>query len=148
MLILLFLLKKLLFKPVMKILNQREAEVKKLYDSAAMANEKAEGLEKEYSDKMSKARDEAGEIIKQATLSARRREEEILDEAQVKAVSLTKKAQAEIAQERKKAYQEIKEEISDISVSIASKMVKREINAADHRLSSLNLSRMWVRPNE
>ena len=46
---------------------------------------------------------------------------------------MTKRAEAEIAQERKKAYQEIKEEISDISVAIAGKMVQREITAEDHQ---------------
>ncbi|MEG1782160.1 MAG: F0F1 ATP synthase subunit B, partial [Oscillospiraceae bacterium] len=55
MLILLFILKKLLFKPVMKMLAQRDAEIKKTYEDAAIASEKAENLEKEYSEKMAKA---------------------------------------------------------------------------------------------
>ena len=81
---------------------------------------------------MAQAREEAGEIIKQATLSAQRREQEIISDAQEKAAIMTKRAEAEIAQERKKAYQEIKNEISDISVAIAGKMVQREITAQDH----------------
>ena len=132
MIILYNVMKKLLFKPVMNILNQRQAEIQKIYDDANEANEKAATLEKEYSEKMAQARDEAGEIIKQATLSAQRREQEILADAQEKATIMTKRAEAEIAQERKKAYQEIKDEISDISVAIAGKMVQREITAADH----------------
>jgi len=132
MFILFTLVKKLLFKPVMKVLDQRDAEIKKIYDEANQANEKAVNLEKEYSEKMAQARDEAGEIIKQATLSAQRREQEIISDAQEKATIMTKRAEAEIAQERKKAYQEIKNEISDISVAIAGKMVQREITAKDH----------------
>ncbi|MEG1862694.1 MAG: ATP synthase F0 subunit B [Oscillospiraceae bacterium] len=124
MLILLFILKKLLFKPVMKMLAQRDAEIKKTYEDAAIASEKAENLEKEYSEKMAKARDEAGNIIKQATISAQKREEEILEDAKIKVTSMTQKAEAQIQQERKKAYQEIKEEISE--------MVGREISAKDH----------------
>ncbi|MEG1782159.1 MAG: ATP synthase F0 subunit B, partial [Oscillospiraceae bacterium] len=76
--------------------------------------------------------DEAGNIIKQATISAQKREEEILEDAKIKVTSMTQKAEAQIQQERKKAYQEIKEEISEISVSIAGKMVGREISAKDH----------------
>ncbi len=133
MIILYNVMKKLLFKPVMNILNQREAEIQKIYDDANEANEKAVNLEKEYSEKMAQARDEAGEIIKQATLSAQRREQEIISQAQEKAAIMTKRAEAEIAQERKKAYQEIREDISDISVAIAGKMVQREITAEDHQ---------------
>lgn len=132
MLILFIVVKKLLFKPVTKILDQRDREIKKIYDDANEANIKAVSLEKEYSEKMANARDEAGEIIKQATVTAQRREQEIISSAQEKAVIMTKRAESEIAQERKKAYREIKEEISDISVAIAGKMVQREINAKDH----------------
>ena len=132
MAILFTVVKKLLFKPVMKILDRRDAEIRKIYDEANQANEKAVNLEKEYSEKMAQAREEAGEIIKQATLSAQRREQEIISDAQEKATIMTKRAEAEIAQERKKAYQEIKNEISDISVAIAGKMVQREITARDH----------------
>ncbi|MBQ8603294.1 MAG: F0F1 ATP synthase subunit B [Oscillospiraceae bacterium] len=132
MAILFTVVKMLLFKPVMKILDQRDAEIKKIYDDANQANEQAENLKREYDAKMARAREEAGEIIKQATLSAQRREAEIISDAQEKANIMTKRAEAEIAQERKKAYQEIKSEISDISVAIAGKMVQREITAKDH----------------
>ena len=132
MLLLFTVLKKFLFKPVMNILDQRDAEIKKIYDDANDANEKAVTLEKEYSEKMAQARDEAGEIIKQATLTAQKREKEIIESAHQQVAAMTRRAETQIAQERKKAYQEIKEEISDISVAIAGKMVGREITAADH----------------
>ena len=132
MLILFTVMKKFLFKPVMNILDQRDAEIKKIYDDANDANEKAVTLEKEYSEKMAQARDEAGEIIKQATLTAQKREKEIIESAHQQVAAMTRRAETQIAQERKKAYQEIKEEISDISVAIAGKMVQREITAADH----------------
>lgn len=132
MFILYKVVKKLLFKPVMKVLDDRENEVKKIYQEANEANEQAASLEKEYSAKMAQARDEAGEIVKQATLNAQKREKDIIDSAHEQAAAITKKAETEIAQERKKAYQEIKDEISDISVEIAGKMVQREIKAEDH----------------
>ncbi|MDD6186883.1 MAG: F0F1 ATP synthase subunit B [Oscillospiraceae bacterium] len=126
------IVKKLLFKPVLKVLDRRDAEIKKIYVDANEANAKAQTLEKEYSEKMANAKDEAGEIIKQATLSAHRREQEIISAAQEKATLMTKKAEAEIEQERKKAYRDIRNDISDISVAIAGKMVKKEISARDH----------------
>ena len=90
-------------------------------------------MEKTYSEKMAQARDEAGEIIKQATLTAQKREKEIIEAAHEEVASMTRRAETQIALERKKAYQEIRDEISDISVAIAGKMVQREINADDHR---------------
>ena len=132
LLILYIIVKKLLYKPVMNMLSQRENEIKKIYDDANLANERAAGLEKEYSEKMAAAREEAGGIIKQATESAGRRQDEIIAAAQEKAASMIRKAEDEIALERKKAYREIKGEISDISVAIAGKMVGRELTAADH----------------
>lgn len=132
MFILFTVMKKLLFKPVSNILDQRDAEIKKIYDDANQANEKAVTLEKEYSEKMAQARDEAGEIIRQATLTAQKREKEIIESAHEQVAAMTRRAETQIAQERKKAYQEIKDEISDISVAIAGKMVQREITAADH----------------
>ena len=126
------MIKKFLFKPVNNMLEQRKNEINEMYATAQEAQTNAEQMEKEYSEKMALAREEAGEIIKQATLSAQRREQEIISEAREKAAIMTKRAEAEIAQERKKAYQEIKNDISDISVAIAGKMVQREISAADH----------------
>lgn len=132
MLILFLLVKKLLFKPVQRILEQRQQEVDKMYDTANEAQAKATAMEKEYTVKLNSAKEEAGEIIKSATLTAKRREEEIVEEARQKASAIAQKASAEIEQEKKKAYQEIKGEISEISVAIAEKMVQREMKPADH----------------
>ena len=103
-----------------------------MYDTANEAQAKATAMEKEYTVKLNSAKEEAGEIIKSATLTAKRREEEIVEEARQKASAIAQKASAEIEQEKKKAYQEIKGEISEISVAIAEKMVQREMKPADH----------------
>lgn len=132
LLLLFMIVKHFLFKPINNILDKRKAQITTMYDNASTENAKATALAKEYGEKISIAKDEAGEIIKSATLTAQRREEEIVTEAKEKAVSMTQRAQAEIEQEKKKAYSEIKGEIAEISVAIAEKMVEREINAKDH----------------
>lgn len=132
LLILFLLVKKFLFKPVNKMLEQRQNEIDTMYETANTANTKAKKMEKELSEKLADAKGEAGEIIKNATITARKREEEILDEARVKANRIVERAQADIEQEKKKVYEEIKGEIAEISVSIAEKVVAREINAGDH----------------
>lgn len=130
--ILYMIMKKLLFKRILSVLEQRQKEIDTMYDSANTANENAKNLEKEYVVKVAQAKDEAGEILKTATATANKREEEILQQAREKANLITERAHAQIEQEKKKAYEEIKGEIAQISVSIAEKMVEREINAKDH----------------
>lgn len=130
--ILFLIMKKLLFKPVLKVLEQRQNEIDTMYDTANTASEKAKELEKEYSMKLATANEQAGEIVKNAQAQAHRKENEILEQAREKAAVMTERAHAEIEQEKKKVYEEIKGEIADISVSIASKMVEREITAKDH----------------
>ncbi|MEG1800476.1 MAG: F0F1 ATP synthase subunit B [Oscillospiraceae bacterium] len=132
MFIMFMIIKKLLFKPVLKILNQRKEQIENMYTEASTATDNAIKMEKDYTEKIALSKDEAGEIIKTATITAQRREAEILAEAKEKADAITQRAQVEIEQEKKKAYGEIKGEIAEISVAIAAKMVEREINAKDH----------------
>ena len=132
MVILFFALKKILFKPVQNILKKRQEEIDALYSSAEEAADTAKSLEKEYNEKIAVAKDTAGNIIKTATIAAQKREVEIIDKARVDAELITKRAQEEIKQEKKKAYTQIKGDIADISVSIAEKIVEKEINQKDH----------------
>ncbi|MBQ8599430.1 MAG: F0F1 ATP synthase subunit B [Oscillospiraceae bacterium] len=132
LLILLVLVKKFLFKPVLNILQQRQDEVDKIYADANKAKEEATPLRADYENRLASAKEEASEIVKTAAAQAQRRSVEIVDEAQEKANALRARAEAEIAQEKKKAINEIKDEISGMAVDIASKVVEREISAKDH----------------
>jgi len=78
------------------------------------------------------AKEEAVDIIKAAQERADRLGDEIVSDAKAKADDMIKRADAEIAQERKKAVNELKNEISVISLGIAEKMLDREINEGDH----------------
>lgn len=132
LLILFLLVKKFLFKPVQNILNQRQAEVDKLYADANEAKDAANAMRADYEKHLAQAKEEAGEIVKTASVQAQRRSDELVNEAQQKAAALLARADAEIAQEKKKAINEIKDEISGMAVDIASKVVEREISAKDH----------------
>ena len=61
------------------------------------------------------------------------RSEELLGEARAQAAAMKQKAEADIAQQRKKAVNEVKDEIGGIAMEIASKVVEREIQQADHQ---------------
>ena len=74
-----------------------------------------------------------GELLRRAAVRADRVSEEILADANRKAAEKLQKADADIAQEKKKAVNEIKDEISGMSVDIAEAMVRREIKEEDHK---------------
>ena len=129
---LLFLvLKHFLFKPVMKMITDRQKEINDMYDAADSAKASAEALEQEYQQKLSVAAETSERLVKEATDRGRIREEEIIRSANREAGAILEKAAADIAQEKKKAINDAKDEISDIAMAIAEKVVGRSLNAAD-----------------
>ena len=133
LLILFLVIKKFLFKPVQRILAERQSQVDTLYADAESAKQDAEKDKAAYSEKLENAEAEADAILKSAAKTAERNSDIVMAQASEKANAMLQKAEADIAQERKKAVNEIKNEISDLSVSIAGKVIEREISAADHQ---------------
>ncbi len=132
LLLLYFILKKLLYQPIVNIMEQRKNEVEGMYSSARDKEETAKGLVEEYTDKLNQSKDEASEIIKNATVYAKKNEEAILEEARKEAANLINKANAQIEQEKKKTYENIKTDISELSVAIAEKIIQKEISKDEH----------------
>ena len=133
LLILFMLIKKFLFKRVMAVLDKRQQEIDGIYDAAGKDRDEAAQMKAEYAERMSSARDEADRLVRNAVDTAQRRGDAIVEEAQAQAAHMKQRAETEIEQERKKAYNELVGEISGMAADIAGKMVKREINAEDHR---------------
>ena len=126
------IIKKFLFKPVKKMLAAREEEVQGMYGAAEKTQAEAEQMRREYTERLAKAKEEAAEIVGSATRRATVRSEEILKESSQQAVAMMKKAENTIEQERKKAMNELKDEVASLSVMIASKVVERDVKEADH----------------
>ena len=132
LIILVFVMKKFLFKPVMNMFAQREKEVSEMYEKAESAQQNAQSLEKEYTEKLSFAKEEASRIMKDATHEATLRGEEIISDAQNKAASTIAKAQKEIEREKLSAINDIKRDITSIAVSVAEKVIEKDINESDY----------------
>jgi len=130
-LIIFFVAKKFLFGPVMKIIETRQQEIDDLYAQAGSAKTEAQKLQQEYEEKLSDAAAASERIVKEATVRAQSREEEILRKASERAEAIRAKASADIAQEKKKALNDAKDEISDIALAIAGKVVGRELSGED-----------------
>ena len=130
-LLLFFVLKKFLFKPVMKIIADRQKEIDDLYDDAGKAKATAEALEEEYRQKLEVAAETGERLVKEAVARGQSREEEIIRQANAEAAAIVNKANADIAQEKKKAINDAKDEISEMAMAIAGKVVGRELTDAD-----------------
>lgn len=131
-LLLFLVLKHFLFDKVNKVLNDRNSDVAKTFEEADRAKADAEALKAEYEEKVAGAKAESAEIIKNASRKAQEHSEEIIGEARDEAHSIIEKANAEIEIEKKHAVNQIKDEISDIALSVAEKVVGREIDGATH----------------
>ena len=127
-----YLIKRFLLKPIQNILAQRQAEANAELDSAAEARQLAEAAKAEYENCLDGAKEEAAAMVHSAARTAQARSEQILSEARQEAAAIREKASVDIAREKRQAVQELKNDISGIAVSIASKVVEKEIREEDH----------------
>ncbi|MDD5916202.1 MAG: F0F1 ATP synthase subunit B [Clostridiales bacterium] len=133
LIILFFIVKRFLYKPVVKILNERNQQVRDIYSDAEKARADAEHDKAEYSAALASAHEKSAEIVRAASEEARKSGEEIIAGAKTEADRLRRKADEDIANERRKAVSELKGEIGSLSVELAGKVIDREINPEDHK---------------
>ena len=129
----LVIFKKFLLKPIKQVIADRKAKADSQIADAQKLRTEAEAMKAEYEQNLQNARTEANQIVAAAQKTATARSEEIVGEARAQAAALKQKAEADIAQERKKAVNEVKDEIGGIAMEIASKVVEREISEKDHK---------------
>ena len=130
--ILFFVMKKLLFKPVKKMIDSRQQEVDEMYANANQDKAAAAQMKADYEQKLAHASEQSAQMLKDATRRAQKREEEILSEAQEKAAQTLKRADEQIEMEKKRALNDIKDEVSGMAVDIASAILTRDIKPEEH----------------
>lgn len=127
----LFIIKKFFLDKILKVIDQRREAADKEITEAEAAKQEAQAIKETYENNMLQAKAEAGQILANAKKTADARSEEIIRDAQAQAVQLKQKAARDIRQEKKKALNEAKDEISDIAMSIACKVVDCSLSDAD-----------------
>ena len=132
LLILYLFLKKILFKPMKDMIDQRQKEVDDMYKNAQDAETQAKEMKVSYEEKLSRANEESEEILKTALRRAQLKEEEILHDAQVEASRICERAEEQIALEKKRALSEVKDEVSGMAVEIAGAIIGREVSEKEH----------------
>ncbi|MBE3576608.1 MAG: F0F1 ATP synthase subunit B [Limnochordales bacterium] len=132
-LVVMWLLSRFLFKPVSEILEKRERAVRETLEAAKRQQDQATSLLREYEGKMAAAEAQAQEIVSKALHDAERLREERLQAAATEAEKLLDRARREIGEEKEKALRELREEAVELALMAASRVIGRQLSAADDR---------------
>ena len=127
------IIKKFFLDKILAVLDQRRNAADKEISDAKTAKDEALSIKKTYEENMLQANAKANEILAAAQKTAAERSEKIIAEAQFSAAQIKSKASADIAQEKKKAINDAKNEISGLAMAIAGKVVERELAESDQQ---------------
>ncbi len=132
-LVLLFMLRKFAWKPLLSMLEKREEMIRKSLDDAEQAKLELERLSQESQEIVDKARTEAQNIVSDGKSTAEKVKEDILRTARDKADMIVEDAKKQIKSEKDKAIGEIKSEVVNLSLQIANKLIGKNITKSDNQ---------------
>ena len=125
------IIKKFFLDKIVAVLDQRRSAADKEITDAEKAKQEAMEIKKTYEDNMLQANAKANEILTTAQKTAAERSDKIIGEAQQAAAQIKSKASADLAQDKKKAINDAKNEISGLALAIAGKVVEKELAEED-----------------
>lgn len=132
-LLLLFILQRFAYKPLVGMLDERSRRIRSDLDEARKLREEGERDRETYRQQLSRSRDEARSVLEEANnVAARIREQAILDAEQQNAVTL-QRARDEIAREKEHAIAELRREVGDLAIRVATQVVGRSLDANDQQ---------------
>ena len=123
--------KKYLFEPVHKLITDRQKEIDGMYAEAGKAREDAETMAAEYQRKLAEAQATSDRLVREAVARGQEREEEIVRKANTEAAAIMDRAARDAERDKRRAIGEARDEIAEMALSIAEKVVERELNDAD-----------------
>jgi F-type H+-transporting ATPase subunit b len=131
-LILVGLLAKFAWGPLLKALESRAQSIRQALDDARQAKQELEQLHVESAKLLAQARAEAAEIISRSRSDSDRFRDEMKEKARAEAAGLMRNAERQIELETTRALQQIRQEAIDISINIASKLLQRNVSKEDN----------------
>lgn len=135
LLIIYFILRKLLFKPVHKILAARQEEIDKQYAEAKTTQEKALAMKTQYEESLNDAAKEKAAMVNEARAKAGEEYERIVSDAKTEAGKLLENARKQADQEQQKSVRQAQEQIAELVVAATAKVVASgQGQAADREL--------------
>ena len=132
-LVLLGVLAKFAWNPLLKMLKDREDLIRSSLEDAEKAQTELANLNAEREKIINKARSEAQSILSEGKVAASKLKDETLKAAKDQAKSILTDAEKQIRIEKHKAIEEIKSEVVDLSLSVAEKLIKKNISREDNQ---------------
>lgn len=132
-LLLLFLLGKTAWKPLLRVLEQREKRIQDTLDEARSRSQEAARLLEEHKQILADSHRQAQEIVAQGRKAAERLKEELLDEARREQEQILARARDEIERERERAVEALRREAVDLSLAATARLLRREVDSAENR---------------
>jgi F-type H+-transporting ATPase subunit b len=132
-LVLLYILSKLLYKPLLKVMDERAARIKESLEAAESAKEQAAASQEQMQEDIRKAREEGQQMIAQARDVAVRFRDEEMAKAKDEIAAERAKAEADIQRERDAAIEGLRQEFAGLAISAAERVVERSLSESDHR---------------
>ncbi|MFQ5597968.1 MAG: F0F1 ATP synthase subunit B [Nitrospiria bacterium] len=130
--LLLGLLKKFAYKPVLELMEGREKAIQATINESEQKRQAAEDLLLQYQQQLNEGREEVQKMIEEGRTAGENLKTEILEKTSEEAKGLIKKAHEEIEREKKKALMELQERVADISVGVATKIITQTLEPKDH----------------
>jgi len=132
-LVLLALLAKFAWRPLLQALESRQERIRNSLEDAERARQELERLQQESAKIMQQARIEAESIVTQTRADAERLREELKQKAKDEADNILRNAQQQIQLQTRQAIQQIRHEVADIAVLLTSKLLERNIAKEDNK---------------
>lgn len=130
--VLLAILYKFLYKPVLNVLDSRKEEVANNLSHAEASKKEAEEMFADYKRQLQEATLQAAEIVNKANKTAEEAKNEIISQARKEAANISERALNEIEREKDKALKEVRDEIANLAVLAAGKVLEKSITKEDH----------------
>jgi F-type H+-transporting ATPase subunit b len=143
-LVLLFLLMKFAWKPLLAMLEKREDNIKQSLDDAEKARDELANVKEDTEKLLNEARTESQAIVAAGKKNVERMQEEIVDKAQSKSDALLADAKKQIQLEKDRAITDVRAEVVNLSMQVAEKLIKKNLSKEDNlklineSLSSIN----------
>lgn len=128
-LVLLAILAKFAYKPLLKAMDDRRNRIINDLDSAEQTRLDAEALKEQYAEQLAGARQEATEIVNKANQIAQNLHDELVEQARVEQEALMANAKERIEQDKQQALLDIRSEVIKLSTLIAGKIVNQKLNS-------------------
>ena len=130
--VLVLLLGKVAWAPLLKSLKDREDGIRKAIDDAASARTSAEQMKSQYELDMAKSQDKAAELLAQARVESQKLRDQLMKDAEAEARRLSDQTKRQLEEEKEKLSRELRAEVAGLSMKVAEKLLRHSMNAKEN----------------